>query len=211
MGFNSPTDNAFVQLAFEGCQRLCETETTEKEPITSDMIKTLVRKYGGENSTIPDLRFLLTCLLGFAGFLRIDELLDVMLKHIKIQESHLENVIPKSRTDQHREGHVVYISRIKSEYCPAKYLEMYLQKAKLDVSNGKESPLICRLFKTKSGHKILETKEISYFGIRDIFKGYISEITTTPENFGLRSLRSVGTPAAANNGILDRLISKQGR
>ena len=48
MGFNSPTENPFVQLAFEGCQRLCETETTKKEPITSDRIKTLVTKYGGE-------------------------------------------------------------------------------------------------------------------------------------------------------------------
>ena len=77
MGFNCPTDNPFVQLAFEGYQRLCETETTKKEPITSDTIKTLVTKYGGKNSTIPDLIFLLTCLLGFAGFLCIHELLDV--------------------------------------------------------------------------------------------------------------------------------------
>ena len=53
------------------------------------MIKTLVTKYGGKNSTIPDLRFLLTVLLGFAGFLRINELLDVKLKHIKLQEAHL--------------------------------------------------------------------------------------------------------------------------
>ena len=73
------------------------------------MIKTLVTKCGGENSTIPDLSFLLTCSLGFAGFLRIDKLLDVKLKHIKIQESHLEIVIPKSQTDQHSERHVVYI------------------------------------------------------------------------------------------------------
>ena len=122
MGFNSPTGNPFVQLAFEGCQRLCETETTKKEAITSDMIKTLVTKYGGKNYTIPDLIFLLTCLLGFAGFLRIDKLLDVKLKHIKLQESHLEILIPKSNTDQHREGHVVYISRIKSECRPVKYL-----------------------------------------------------------------------------------------
>ena len=47
---------------------------------------------------------------------------------------------------------------------------------------------------TKSGHK-----------------GYISEITTTPESFGLHSLRSGGASAAANSGISDRLISKQGR
>ena len=99
MGFNSPTDNSFVQLAFEGCRRSCETKTTKKEPITSDMIKPLVTKYGGKNSTIPELGFLLTCLLGFARFLRIDELLEVKLKHIKLQESHLEIVIPKSKTD----------------------------------------------------------------------------------------------------------------
>ena len=73
------------------------------------MMKTLVTKYGKKSSTILDLRFLLACLLGFVGFLRVDELLHVKLKHIKLQESHLEILIPNSKTDQHREGHVVYI------------------------------------------------------------------------------------------------------
>ena len=117
MKFNSPTGNSFFQLAFKGCQQLCQTEGTKKEPITFDMINTLLTKYGGKSSTIPDLRFLLTGLLGFAGILRIDELLNVKLKHTKLQESHLEIVIPKSKTDQHRERHVVYISRIKLECC----------------------------------------------------------------------------------------------
>ena len=75
------------------------------------MGKTLVTKHGGKNSTIPNWRFLLTCLLGFAGFLR---------------DSHLKILIPKSKRDQHREGRVVYISRIKSECCPVKFLEAYL-------------------------------------------------------------------------------------
>ena len=59
------------------------------------MIKGLVTKYGEKNSTIPDLRFLLTCLLGFAGFLRVQELLDAKLKHIKIHKSNLEILILK--------------------------------------------------------------------------------------------------------------------
>ena len=95
MKFNSPTGNFFVQLAFKGCQRLCQTEGTKKEPITFDMINTLLSKYGGKSSTIPDLRFLLTCLLGFAGILRIDELLNVKLKHTKLQEKPLRNCNPK--------------------------------------------------------------------------------------------------------------------
>ena len=97
-------------------------------------------------------------------------LFDIKEKHIKIQESHLEILIPKSNTDQHREEH---ISRIKSEYCLVKYLEVYLQKAKLDISNENASPLIYLIFKTKSAHKISKTKRISYSRIRETFKGYI--------------------------------------
>ena len=115
-------------------------------------MKALVTKYGGENSSILDFTFLLTCLLVFAGLLRIEELLDVKLKDIKIQESHLEVLISKSKADQHREGHV-YISRIKPECCAVKCLEAYLQKGKLDISYGTESPLICCIFKTKSGQR----------------------------------------------------------
>ena len=79
------------------------------------------------------------------------------------------------------EGHVVYISRIKSECCPVKYLEAYLQKAKLNIFNDKERPLICHIFKRTSGHKISKTKEISYSRVKEIFKGYILEITTIPK------------------------------
>ena len=77
----------------------------------------------------------------------------------KIQESHLEILITKSKTDQHKEGNVVYIFRIKSECCTVKYLEVYLQKAKLDISNDKESPLIYRIFKTKLGRKYQRQRE----------------------------------------------------
>ena len=57
-----------------------------------------------------------------------------------------------------------------------------------------------------SGHKISKTKGISYSRIKEI-KGYISEITAMPENFGLHSGALDRASAAANNGILDRLIS----
>ena len=79
------------------------------------MIKTLIKKYGGKNYPIPDLWFLLIWLLGFAGFLCTEKLLEVMLKNLILQGSNLEISIQKLKTDQHREGHVIYISRIKSQ------------------------------------------------------------------------------------------------
>ena len=128
MEFDSSTDNPFVQLAFEGCQRLCQSETTKKVPIISQMIKSLINKFERENASLRDLRFLLTCLLGFTGFLPIEELLLIKIKHLRINESHLEILVPKSKTDQHREGHIAFISRISSQCCPVKFLEKYLQK-----------------------------------------------------------------------------------
>ena len=121
MGFDSPTGNPFMLLAFEGCQRLCQSEITKKEPVTSEMMKSLVSKFGGKNTSLPGLRFLLTCLLGFSAFLCIEELLSIKIKHLRINESHLEILVPKSKNDQHKEGHIVYISRISSESCPVKF------------------------------------------------------------------------------------------
>ena len=119
-------------------------------------------------------------MLEFAVFLRIEELLDAKLKDRKVQEHHLEILISKSKTDQYKKRHVVYISKIKSECCSLKCLEVYLQKAQLDISNDKGSI-------TKSGHKISKTKGISYSKIGEAFLHI--EDTTTPENFGLSSLR----------------------
>ena len=74
-----------------------------------------------KNASLSNLRFLLTCLLGFSGFLRIEELLSIEIKHLRINESQLETLVPKSKTDRHREGHIVCISRISSECCPVKF------------------------------------------------------------------------------------------
>ena len=59
--------------------------------------------------------------------------------------------------------------------------------------------------KTKSVHKISKTKEISYSRIREIFKGYTSEIAMTPENFGMHSLRSGGLQRKQGTVILKTL------
>ena len=60
--------------------------TVKKEPITS-RIKNLGHKYGGDNAVILDKEFVLIYLLGFSGVFRIEELLEIKLKHVQIKES----------------------------------------------------------------------------------------------------------------------------
>ena len=57
--------------------------------------------------------------------------------------------MPKSKADQHREGHIVYIYRVLLECCPVKFLEKYLQKTNNEISKDGETPLISRIFKAK--------------------------------------------------------------
>ena len=196
MAFDSPTENPLMQLAFEGYKRLCQSETTKKEPITSEIIKSLVNKFGGKNASLPDLRFLLTCLLGFSGYLRIGELLSIKMKHLRINESHLEILVQHSKTDQPREGHIVYISRVSSECCPVKFLVKYLLKKNIEISKDGETPLIGRFIETKKGHKISNAKETSYLRIKEVFKDYVTDITANPEKYSLHSLPAVGASAA---------------
>ena len=88
-----------------------------------------------------DLQFLLTSLLGFPGFLRIDELLSVKTKHLKINESHLEILVLKSKIDKRREEPIAYISRVSSRNS--------------EISKYSKRFLIGRIFKTNKRHKIL--------------------------------------------------------
>jgi len=132
-GFSSPTDHPFLQVVFEGCKRLSgSTPRQKKEAITSDMIKALVDTYSGEES-LPNLRFLLICLLGFTGFMRIDEILKIQLKHLRLGITHLEITLEKSKTDQLREGNIIYISKLDSKYCPVKLLQKFLTLANFDI------------------------------------------------------------------------------
>ena len=97
-------------------------------------------------------------------------------------------LVPKLKTDHHREGHIGYISRVSSECCPVKFFEKYLQKTNMELCKDGETPLISRNFKTKKGHKISKTHGISHSRIKEVFKDYITDITEDSEKHSLHSL-----------------------
>ena len=117
-----------------------------------------------------------------------EELRDVKLKHIRIKRNPLEILIPKLKTDQRSEGHVVSIPKIKSECCPFKYFEVHLQMAKVAISNDNESLLICRYSKQNQVIKYQRQRRFHIPELRKFFD-YISEIMTTSKKFGLHSFR----------------------
>ena len=87
------------------------------------------------------MRFLVVCLLGFAGYSRITQLLAVQTK-TEFSSDVAENY-PKSKTEQLKEGIVVfvYISQTGGLACPVYWLKLFLEcfdltaAAKNDVSD----------------------------------------------------------------------------
>ena len=106
-------------------------------------------------------------MLGFTGFLRISELLDVQIKHITQLDNRIEIFLPKSKCDQLREGNIVYISGTGTRYCPVFWLTKYLEQTKLNKES--DSFLICRFAKTSKGHNVHGSKQLSYTRAREIF------------------------------------------
>ena len=90
------------------------------------------------------LRYMIICIIGFAGFFRIGEILEIKLKHISIFDDRVEILIPKSKTDQLREGHIVHIAKTEKTACPRFWMLKYLQVRKLDKEP--ESFFICRIY-----------------------------------------------------------------
>ena len=208
-GFPSPTDHPFVRMTYEGAVRLCEkSPRSPKDPITPEILKCLFNAFNSDS--LADLRFLLMCALGFFGFFRIEELLTVQLKDISIKDTHLEIFLEKAKNDQHRDGNIVYISRLESKYCPVALVEKFLKASKISISTHRSVFLIPKIIKIKQGHKVHISAGISYTRAREIFKEKLDNFDSEG-NFGLHSLRSGGASAAAESLTDERLISKHGR
>ena len=130
------------------------------------MINQLVLLYSSSNNLVH-MRFLIICLLGFTGFLRVSELAAIQIKDITFFYDYVNITIPKSKTDQLREGHIVHISKTYGLSCPVYWTDKYLKATNLITQP--ESYLICRLAKTKHGHNALGKHPLSYTRIRETF------------------------------------------
>lgn len=210
-GLENPMDNLFVKTVLIGARKIIgKGESRQQDPFTSDMAKKVVKKFGKQQN-LMNHRLIVICLLGFTGVMRISELLEIKIGNMKFSSLDLQITIPKAKNDQNREGHVVYIARTKSEFCPVTWTEKYVKETKLDKQP--EAFLLCRLAKTARGHNAHGHLGLSDTTVRDIFNKEVRPICEEeePGAYCLHSLRSGGSSTACNNGISERLIGKHGR
>ena len=91
----------FVKATLEGLQRSLAKPVVKKEPITVQTLEAIVKDADG-SGTLSDLHLATACLLGFSGFLRFSELINLRPCDFKVSDDMMKIKILHSKTDQWR-------------------------------------------------------------------------------------------------------------
>ena len=208
----NPLDNACCRSMIECAKRTRSQPVSKKKPVDPDVVKSIIDRFGAEGASLKDLRIAAVTSLGFAGFFRFNELINIQPNHIFFHEQFVKVFVPKSKTDVYREGNYAYISKLESNYCPVAVLRRYIQAADIDLSS--QLPLFRPLTKNKLGYTLRNGK-LSYTRCREIFKDALKDVGYDPKDYGLHSLRSGGITSVVSNdlshNVSERLLKLHGR
>ena len=76
-GLDSPSAHPLVKATLAGLQRTLAKPVIKKEPLTSGMIQAVVQD-ADHSGSLSDMRLATACLLGYAGFLCFNELVNLL-------------------------------------------------------------------------------------------------------------------------------------
>ena len=113
LGTVRPYSRSIVKNLLETSKRSLEKAKSKKEPITPDHLAALVNKFGNAKASLKNLRLLALCLIGYAGFLRFNELSNIKRKDIIFYDAYAkrEKKSEKNKTDVYREWKRVLIAK----------------------------------------------------------------------------------------------------
>ncbi|CAH3162222.1 unnamed protein product, partial [Pocillopora meandrina] len=100
----NPLDSDFCRSIIESAKRQRSQPIAKKKPITTEIIRNILDIHNKEDSNLKDLRIAAICSLAFAGFLRYDDLCNIVPKHIEFHNDYIRIFLPRSKTDIYREG-----------------------------------------------------------------------------------------------------------
>ena len=76
-----------------GAKRILAHRTQKKEPITPAILEQLVSKFAGKEAPLSDIRIVTVCLIGFAGFLRFNEIANLKEGYVQVFDEHMDNTV----------------------------------------------------------------------------------------------------------------------
>ena len=123
----NPLDNACCKTIIECAKRTRSRPVNKKKPVDSDVIKSIIDRFGREEASLKDLRIAAIRTLGFAGFFHFNELANIQPNHLTFYDDFVKIFVPKGETDVYRDDWV-YIAKLRDNYCPVSILRGYIFK-----------------------------------------------------------------------------------
>lgn len=207
-GHQPVSSSPFIRATLAGLQRQLARPKVRKEPVTVEMLSSMVESLGPAPK-LSDIRLVAGALLAFAAFLRFDELAKLRCCDITLTDSAMSVHITSSKTDQYRQGDTVLVARTGHSTCPVAMLERYVAAAEISLSS--ELHLFRGVTRTSKGERLRPSGSLSYTRMRELFLAKLDQLGYDRSQFGLHSLRAGGATAAASAGVPDRLFKRHGR
>ncbi len=159
------TSHPLVIQVLAGAKRMLAHRIIKKKPLQPDQLQMLVNHFGAKDASLADIRALTFCLLGFAGFLRYDELSKLKLCDITIYGDYMELFIESSKIPQLRQGAIVVMAHTGTDLCPVAILERYVQM--IAVTLGESKRFLFRGMVQRKGSKLRDKGGLSYTTVRE--------------------------------------------
>ena len=155
----SPTDHPLVKMTLDGAKRSLSKPIKPKEQLPLGLIQDIALRFSSD-SALSVIRFLFILFVGYAGFLRADEILKMKVCDVKIHADHMLVSVPERKNDQYRQGHIMVVIRSNKVTCPVCITEKIL--ARLPLNDNKNMPLVRRIVESKSTEYFYPCKSVSY-------------------------------------------------
>ena len=210
----NPCVSGFVKAILKGCKRLDIAKARvpkPKFPLLPEHLFALVSRFAGPFASLSDIREVTLCLIGFAGFLRFNEICNIKWCHITFHEYHLSVLLPRSKTHQLHVGSTVLIAKTATPTCPYNMLLRYASMARADTSSN------TFVFRKLVSHRLSNSytirigSQLSYSRTREVVLQKFKEIGLPSSSFGLHSLRIGVATVAANRDVSSQAIKEHGR
>ncbi|XP_067681328.1 integrase/recombinase xerD homolog, partial [Haliotis asinina] len=210
-GLPDPCQHDLIKNITEAARRCYSDPLKKKEPIDVVILEKLVVRFGREDCSLLDLRFLTMSILSYAGFFRFSEVSSIRRSDISFHEGYVRIFIEKSKTDVYRDGRFIVVAASGSKLCPVRMLHRYISLANIKEDSHEFIFRQVSYCKKQRIYVLRGNKPISYTRTREIFREKCHEIGIDVNSFGLHSFRAGGATAAANAGVPDRLFKRHGR
>jgi integrase len=158
------TDNSVVTSLQEAGRRIACPKKSKKDPVTTEMLIDLCTQFK-DCKDLLIIRYLTMILLCFAGFLRYDEISSLLCNNVNIYDEYLILFIEKAKTDQHKNGNEVLISKGNTVACPFSMFNRYLTISEIALDS--KIFLSRPIFRSKNVCKLIyKNTKLSYTAAR---------------------------------------------